>query len=189
MASRIYTKTGDDGTTGLFGGSRVSKDALRIHSYGTVDELNAVLGLAVSGNVHQALAYEVTHLMSILFVLGSDLATPQSPSTATMNIPRITLEHTAWLEERIDSMEKELPPLKNFILPGGTQPAAALHLARTVCRRAERTLVQLAGTEEIGDNILRFVNRLSDYLFVLARYTNHTAGIPDILWNTVRTSE
>lgn len=182
MADRIYTKTGDDGTTGLFGGRRVAKDALRVEAYGTVDELNSVLGLA------RAYGLAATHddlagiVQEQLFVLGADLATPHD-AMKSFPLPRVTPDDVVCLERAIDGLEETLPPLKNFILPGGTPVGAALHLARTVCRRAERVAVMLAHEEpEIGPLPVQYLNRLSDFLFVLARAANHSAGAEEHPW-------
>lgn len=182
MATHIYTKTGDKGTTGLFGGVRVSKDDIRIHAYGTVDELNAVLGVALAGEVPELLRTELSKTSADLFVAGSDLATPLLPAPK-FHIPRISSEHVTELERRIDAFDEILTPLKNFVLPGGTQLAAQLHVARTVCRRAERAVVTLAREEEIGEHVLIYLNRLSDYFFTAARMANHLAGVPDVPWH------
>ncbi|MBI2794697.1 MAG: cob(I)yrinic acid a,c-diamide adenosyltransferase [Ignavibacteria bacterium] len=183
MATRIYTKTGDDGTTGLFGGVRVPKEHIRIEAYGTVDELNAVIGVALSCETTFALHDELQHISRLMFVVGSDLATPRNPTPA-YNIPRITSEHITQLERLIDAHEDTLPALKNFILPGGISAAAHLHHARTICRRAERIVSALVKEEDIGPDVLPFLNRLSDYLFVAARRANHDAHINDVLWHS-----
>ena len=181
MATRIYTKTGDDGTTALFGGQRVTKDDLRIQSYGTVDELNAIIGIALTGTVKDLLKSELESISMDLFTLGADLATPLEPPPM-YDIPRITAEHVAELERRIDGHDEVLSELKNFILPGGSFESAHLHLARTVCRRAERIVVALARTEDLGDHVVTYLNRLSDYLFTAARRANMDLGVPDVLW-------
>jgi cob(I)alamin adenosyltransferase len=183
MATKIYTKTGDDGTTALFGGTRVLKHGIRIESYGTVDELNAVLGMVLTHEMSEQLRGELTQLSSDLFTLGADLATPLDPPP-TYHIPRIVEEHVAGLERKIDAHDATLPELKAFILPGGTQAAAGLHLARTVCRRAERRCVLLAENEDVGEYVVRYLNRLSDYLFMAARVANHTAGVVDVPWRS-----
>ena len=183
MATRIYTKTGDDGTTGLFGGTRVLKQHQRIESYGTVDELNAVIGIALTCDVLSPLREELEQISHLLFTVGADLATPLNPPPA-YEIPRITLEHCTLLERLIDAHEEILPALRNFILPGGASVAAFLHLARTVCRRAERHASALSASEDIGEALIPFLNRLSDYLFVAARRANHDAGVPDTIWQT-----
>jgi cob(I)alamin adenosyltransferase len=176
---KIYTKTGDTGETSLYGGQRVSKDDLRVSTYGTVDECNAVLGVALADIDDAEIAAVVARLQSELFLLGADLATPISRGDI---VPRITPELTQALETEIDRFEEELPPLRNFILPGGNRGGASLHQARVVCRRAERHLVTLANQEEINDEALRYLNRLSDHLFVLARLTNHRVGTPEPVW-------
>jgi cob(I)alamin adenosyltransferase len=182
MADKIYTKTGDDGTTGLFGGGRVAKDSLRIESYGTVDELNSVLGLARAlglGAGHDEL---VATVQEQLFVLGADLATPHG-AMKNFPLPRVTPDDVVCLERAIDRLEETLPPLKSFILPGGSQAGAALHVGRTVCRRAERAVVMLAHEEpEIGPLPVQYLNRLSDLLFVLARAANHAVGVSEHPW-------
>lgn len=183
MSTRIYTKTGDNGTTGLFGGERIRKDHIRIEAYGTVDELNAVLGIVLASDdaLLSGLREELTDISALLFTLGADLATPLDPPPLYA-IPRIEEQHITWLETMIDAYDAVLEPLKNFILPGGTIGSAHLHHARTVCRRAERMAVSLAHTEDIGDHAVKFLNRLSDYLFTAARYANHSAGVPDVAW-------
>jgi len=181
MSTRIYTKTGDDGTTGLFGGIRVSKDHLRIHAYGTVDELNSIIGIALSCEMPMDVREKLLAISSELFTVGADLATPLDPPPV-YDIPRVEEEHITDLERQIDAFDAELETLKNFILPGGTPAASNLHLARTVCRRAERITVSLAEHEDLGGFVVRYLNRLSDYLFTVARVVNHRAGIEDTPW-------
>jgi len=181
MATRIYTKTGDDGTTALFGGQRVVKDDLRIQAYGTVDELNAIIGIALTGKFLEPLRSELNQTAVDLFTLGADLATPLKPPP-TYAIPRIGEEHVQELERRIDAHDATLSELKNFILPGGTFESAHLHLARTVCRRAERIAVALARVEELGGFVVIYLNRLSDYLFTAARRANADLGVEDVPW-------
>jgi cob(I)alamin adenosyltransferase len=181
MALRIYTRTGDDGTTGLFGGGRVLKSHPLIEAYGTVDELNAALGIVLSLPLPEEVAEHVRQISSWLFVLGADLATP---ANAVPSAPRIQEQHVRWLEERIDAYQAELPPLRHFILPGGHPAAAYLHLARTICRRAERATVAAAQHEALNAVALRFLNRLSDYLFVAARLVNHRFGVPEHVWTS-----
>lgn len=181
---RIYTRTGDEGETSLFGGQRVQKDAPRVEAYGVIDELNAALGLARSLLNDTEMAGLLECLQRDLFVLGTDLATPHDPDRPE---PRRAVERVsaraAWsLERIIDRDWGELEPLNRFILPGGTLAASALHLARTICRRAERRVATLAREEPINDQILIYLNRLSDLLFVLARLTNQRAGMEEILW-------
>ena len=181
-SKKIYTKTGDDGTTGLFGGKRVSKNTLRIESYGTVDELNSVLGIARTHFIDDVLNRYLTRLQNELFIAGADLATPLSESR--VSITRIDAQHIRELESIIDTIVEMIPPITYFILPGGHPAAAQLHFARTVCRRAERLAVSLASEEQINPFIVPYVNRLSDLLFVLARYANHASGAPEIQWNS-----
>lgn len=178
---KIYTKTGDKGTTALFGGKRVEKDNLRIESYGTVDELNALIGTAVAEINDLELIEVLKNIQLDLFTLGSDLATPID-TNISFTVPRIEEESVLRLEQEIDKFTNKLPELKNFILPGGSKGSSLLHLARTVCRRGERAVVELKRKEEIGENILVYLNRLSDLLFVLARYANLVVNTPDIEW-------
>jgi cob(I)alamin adenosyltransferase len=177
---KIYTKTGDKGATSLFGGQRVPKDALRIEAYGTVDELNSVLGIVLSGNDDAGITTILLEVQRQLFALGADLATPRS--VVKKNVKRFEPRDVLPLEKTIDSLETGLKPLRRFILPGGAPSAARLHFARTVCRRAERVVVRLSRNEDIGEGITMFLNRLSDLLFVLARYANARAKIPEIKW-------
>ncbi len=177
---KIYTKTGDKGDTSLFGGQRVPKDALRIEAYGTVDELNSVLGIVRSDNQDREIDAILDRIQNELFDLGADLATPGS--VASKHIKRIEPRHSEHLEQMIDKLEAHLKPLKTFVLPGGSPVAARLHFARTVCRRAERTVVRLTRNEDIGEGITIYLNRLSDLLFVMARYANHLAGVPETKW-------
>ncbi|KAB2905418.1 MAG: cob(I)yrinic acid a,c-diamide adenosyltransferase [Anaerolineae bacterium] len=175
---KIYTRTGDSGETSLFAGGRVAKDDARLHAYGTVDELNAILGLVLASNMHPDLAETMRRIQRELFTVGSDLATPLDASPEWIH--RLDGKFTERLERDIDQFEAELPPLKNFILPGGTQAAAFLHQARTVCRRAERWAVTIK--EEINPHVLTYLNRLSDWLFVLARVENVRAGVEETIW-------
>jgi cob(I)alamin adenosyltransferase len=185
---KIYTKTGDRGETGLWGGLRVGKDSARVQAYGSVDECNAAIGVARAALGATPAAAELDTLLARiqdqLFVVGADLATPGEAA----NIPRIGAAEIAFLEQTIDALEAELAPLKQFILPGGAPAAAQLHLARTVCRRAERYTVALAREEPVGDQVGVYLNRLSDCLFVLARAANARAGVPDVPWNSPRQS-
>lgn len=176
---KIYTKRGDEGNTSLFGGTRVPKSSARIEAYGTVDELNSVLGLAASFPIAHKEQQWLKKVQENLLVLGADLATPTSSKTRINRIDESAIE---FLEHAIDEMEEELPPLKNFILPGGHQQGATLHLARTVCRRAERATVTCSETEEISELTIKYLNRLSDFLFVLARLLNKHAGKPEETW-------
>jgi len=175
---KIYTKTGDQGETGLWGGKRVSKDDDRIQTYGTVDECNAAIGLARSVLANEDLDAQLYLIQNQLFVVGSDLASELKLD----NVPRIQPADIANLEQEIDRLEAELAPLQQFILPGGTQAAAYLHLARTICRRAERWAVSLASHEAINPSVIHYLNRLSDFLFVAARFANARQQTPDIPW-------
>jgi len=183
---KIYTRTGDDGSTALFGGDRVAKTHPRIEAYGTVDEANAALGLAralLTDSADDARADAMLRrVQDELFVLGGDLASPGQPKYP---VPRVEPHHVEGLEEEVDALEADLPPLESFILPGGTPAGAALHVARTVARRAERHTVELAKQEPVSDALLHYLNRLSDYLFVLARWVNHRAGAPETPWQPV----
>ncbi|MGZ8513400.1 MAG: cob(I)yrinic acid a,c-diamide adenosyltransferase [Candidatus Limnocylindrales bacterium] len=183
--TRIYTKTGDTGMTGLGGGQRVPKDSRRVETYGTVDELNSQLGLALSLGLCERLAAELPRVQNQLFDLGSDLATPAA-SQARHPVPTIEARHIEQLETLIDELNDVVGPLANFLLPGGSVGAAALHVARTICRRAERQATALARDEPIGPTVLPYLNRLSDALFVMARYENHQRGIPEPLWQPGR---
>jgi cob(I)alamin adenosyltransferase len=177
---KIYTKTGDDGLTGLLGGGRIPKDDLRIEAYGTVDELNAALGVARASGLDAAADELAARVQDDLFAVGSALAdlNPSGPFFGA-----IGLDHALWLEQAIDAMEAGLPPLTQFILPGGSPPAAQLHQARTVCRRTERLVVHLVRTDQdVSHDLLVYLNRLSDFLFVLARAVNHRAGVADVPW-------
>jgi cob(I)alamin adenosyltransferase len=177
---KIYTKTGDDGTTSLFSGGRVSKTHLRVEAYGTVDELNSVLGAARAAKPHAKTDARLMEVQRHLFHLGADLATPLDSKSDW--VVRMDAEKIRWLESGIDDMTAELPPLTHFILPGGSPAAAQLHVARTVCRRAERITVALQEHEPLGDHVLHYLNRLSDFLFTLARWENIQAGIPEDQW-------
>ena len=177
---KIYTKTGDKGDTSLFGGQRAPKDALRIEAYGTVDELNSILGIVRADNTDPEINGVLTQIQNQLFDLGADLATPRS--VEKKNIKRFDLKDAHSLEKIIDSLDTHLKPLKSFILPGGARVAAGIHFARTVCRRAERAVVRLSRNEDIGEGIIIYLNRLSDLLFVLARYANHKADVPEMKW-------
>lgn len=184
--TKIYTRTGDKGDTGLVGGKRVSKDSPRIWAYGTVDELNSAIGFARAfnaGNKTTAstkLDVVLAHVQNDLFDLGAELAT--LPKSFRTGMPSVGKQHITKLERLMDDLNSELGPLQEFILPGGSQAAAALHLARTVCRRAERFCVRLAREEKIGEQVVPYLNRLSDALFVLARWTNKKQGVKEIFW-------
>lgn len=177
---KIYTKTGDSGETSLFSGGRVSKTHLRVEAYGTVDELNSVLGVVRASKPSIQADGWLETVQNQLFRLGSDLATPLDAKAEWL--VRIDADNIAWVEERIDAITAALPELKNFILPGGALAAAQLHVARTVCRRAERVVAALGNQEEIGAHVLIYLNRLSDFLFTLARYENQQAGVSEMRW-------
>lgn len=174
---KIYTRTGDSGETSFFGGSRVSKDDARIEAYGTIDELNSFLGLARAAWPSSPIDAELHAVQADLFEIGAHLASPGMSRFAGVEQRRIDA-----LEQAIDAMERELTPLTSFILPGGTVAAAQLHVARTVCRRAERLIVALRDPAEATRSSVAYVNRLSDFLFVAARYANAKQGVADVPW-------
>jgi len=174
----LYTKTGDDGTTGLFGGQRVSKDDIRVTSYGEVDELNAVIGLAITHVTNVEIEDILKQLQSDLFSLGGALATPPGGHISVS----IDASHISQLEAWLDLACAETEALRTFILPGGCQLAATLHVARGVCRRAERSAVSLSRESSLNPHLITYLNRLSDLLFALARLANHRAGVTDIPW-------
>ena len=197
--TKVYTKTGDSGTTSLFGGKRVDKNSARIRAYGEVDELNSLIGLIVSDLRHSGeqsdsrtdsgqarmtdqklvINKKLLRIQTELFVLGANLATPSDVKT---KVPKITKRHIKRLEEEIDSWSDKLPKLRNFILPGGSTIGSKLHLARTVARRAERSIVNLTAQEKINKNILPYINRLSDWFFVMARYVNKGEKQEEKVW-------
>jgi len=177
----IYTKTGDDGTSGLIGGTRVKKFDPRLEAYGTVDELNSWIGLVKTGQKEDKVIETLISVQNNLFVIGSYLATDETKSDLKDHLTCCADDITL-LEKEIDRMQEALTPLNNFVLPGGSIFAGYAHVSRTVCRRAERMIVELSEIIPVEKNILKFINRLSDYLFVLSRYINHQAGISDILW-------
>lgn len=176
---KIYTKTGDKGETSLFGGQRVKKTNIRIETYGTADELNSFIGLARSFGLTEQNEAIAVQVQNDLFVLGADLATPP---TKQAKIPRIGSTHFEQLERFIDEVSAELAPLTNFLLPTGTQAASALHIARTVCRRAERLCIEARQTEDISEDVVIYLNRLSDLLFVMARLENERSNISETRW-------
>lgn len=176
---KIYTRTGDNGTTSLFSGGRVPKHHLRVEAYGTVDELNSVIGVARTCKPYGDSWLE--RIQHQLFHLGADLATPLDAKSDW--VVRMDAETITWLENGIDELTAALPELKNFILPGGSQAAAQIHVARTICRRAERLAVTLQEGEPIGEHVIPYLNRLSDFLFTLARWENFKAGISDDTWS------
>jgi len=176
---KIYTKAGDGGETSLYGGQKVWKNAVRVETYGTVDECNAVLGAAVTAIDDAEVKAVLTRIQGELFEVGADLATPAERGDT---VPRVRSEETARLEAEIDRFEAQLSSLTHFILPGGSPGGAWLHQARAVCRRAERCLVTLQAAETINPEVIRYLNRLSDHLFVLARLVNHRTGAPETQW-------
>jgi cob(I)alamin adenosyltransferase len=179
---KIYTRRGDEGQTDLFGGGRVSKHDLRVEAYGAVDELNACVGACVAASSQIDLGAIGRRIQGQLFELGGYLATPDADKRERSSVPEIGAEEVAELEADIDRLEGELEPLRRFIVPGGTAAAASFHLARTVCRRAERRAVALHQQDPLGAAPLRYLNRLSDLLFVMARVENCRDGEPDIEW-------
>ncbi len=179
---KIYTKGGDKGETGLFGGDRVPKNSARIEAYGTIDELNSFIGLAITEVKSGEIKDLLTTIQNQLFTVGSDLATPINDKTSKYDIPRVEESFFKNAEDQIDKFETQLKPLEHFILPGGTKSAAILNICRTVCRRAERRVVALKTAEKINENIIIFLNRLSDLFFVLSRFENMISGIPDVIW-------
>jgi cob(I)alamin adenosyltransferase len=182
---KIYTRGGDQGDTSLFGGQRVGKDELRVSCYGNIDELNAVLGLARAHGLESDLNARVARVQEELFTIGSRLATPDA--AANPKIPRVRQEWIDALEREIDAVDAEVAPLKHFILPGGAMPAAWLHLARTICRRAERSIVALVHRgDPVDERVVVYVNRLSDWLFMMARAANHRAGVAEPIWSAPR---
>jgi cob(I)alamin adenosyltransferase len=176
--SDIVTRTGDDGSTGLGDGSRVAKDSPRIQALGDVDELNSVIGVLLADQPPQPMAQWLAEIQHDLFDLGSELAVP--------GYSALTDSHVQALEGLVAFMNEELGPLKEFILPGGLRTAALAHQARAICRRAERSIVALAREETLSQPLRRYLNRLSDFLFVLARYLNREGGVPDVLWKPGR---
>jgi len=180
---KIYTKTGDAGETALFGGGRVGKDHARVMSYGTVDELNASIGWAVTQVVDSEIRERLRLLQHDLFTIGSELATPPPDDRRRRpEVPILPVQRVGEMEAWMDLADAELPELRAFILPGGTPGAAALHMARTICRRAERAAVHLAGREDVDAEVLTYLNRLSALLFTLARLENERHGAGDVTW-------
>lgn len=178
---KIYTKTGDAGETGLFGGGRVPKDDPRVEAYGEVDELNAALGLARSLGLTGELDALAQKLQDQLFTVGAVLATPQG-TRAAAHIPKIDPAWIDAMERAMDALEAELPPLTHFVLPGGGPASSGLHLSRTICRRAERKVVALTRAGTVEGQVVVYLNRLSDLLFMMARAANHRTGLKDVLW-------
>ena len=181
--TKVYTRGGDDGSTSLGSNRRVQKDHVRVQAYGDVDELNSSIGLVLTAGVSDDLREKLARIQNELFHLGSDLSVPPDDEYAA-SVPRIEPRHVESLEREMDEMMADLAPLENFVLPGGSEAAARLHLARTICRRAERWVVALAREEEVGAPAVHYLNRLSDALFVMARYENQAAGVEDVLWDS-----
>jgi len=176
--SKIYTRTGDDGSTGLGDGSRVEKDSLRVEAMGAVDELNSALGVLLCNPLDESLQSTLVDIQHTLFDMGGELCIP---GASVIGTDRVTV-----LEQQLDALNADLPPLKEFILPGGCSAAAACHLARAICRRSERRVHSLSKAEAVNPDTIKFLNRLSDLLFVMARHLNKAAGRPDVLWQHER---
>jgi cob(I)alamin adenosyltransferase len=181
--TKVYTRTGDEGMTGLGSGARVSKTSARIGAFGVIDELNATIGVVLANEPRKDTAETLARIQNELFHVGADLCIPEQDKQRFPG-PRIEARHVTALETDMDRLSENLPPLENFILPGGSAAAAYLHLARTTCRRAERDIVHLAHEEAINVSIPPYLNRLSDLLFVLARYENQAAGYDDVVWDS-----
>jgi cob(I)alamin adenosyltransferase len=186
VPDRIYTRTGDTGETGLFGGGRVAKDDVRVEAYGAVDELNAVIGAALVRVSDARILERLRVVQADLFTLGAHLATPNAEGRAASHLPPLPEARVAEMERWIDECDEELPPLRAFILPGGRGGGAALHHARTVCRRAERRVVTLAAAQEVDAGVVVYLNRLSDVLFTFARLATLRAGDTDVKWEPER---
>lgn len=187
---KLYTKSGDDGTTGLFSGVRVVKDHQRIESYGTIDEFNASLGMCCSAcekhnSLHRRLLEIFSILQSRMFDIGADLATPEGTNNEA-KIKRIASEDVSEIEGWIDEIDAQNTPLKAFVMPGGTELASRIHLARTICRRAEREMIKLSHGEAVGNFLVVYVNRVSDLMFAMARLVNKNAGVQDVPWLPAR---
>ncbi len=180
---KIYTKTGDEGETHLFDGTRVSKSSLRVEAYGTVDELSSHIAVIVSFDIPKTDKDNLLNINRLLYLIGTDLATPFQ-SKQDSKIERLSEQNISLIEKLIDLYSEKLPELRNFILPGGCFESAFVHIARTVCRRAERRVVELETKEKVNHNIVVFLNRLSDFLFVFARYINMIRNIPDTVWDS-----
>ena len=178
----MYTRGGDKGETSLYGASRVAKDSPRVAAYGTVDELNSSIGAAIAVCKHEEISKPLKRIQSELFIAGADLATELSAKGGA-RVPRIQKNDTQRLEKTVDELQEKLPKVKSFILPGGSQLSSSLHLARAVCRRAERSVVTLARAEKINPEMVPYLNRLSTYLFNLARHANVLEGFEDEVWN------
>lgn len=176
--SKIYTRTGDKGTTGLGDGSRVDKDSIRVEAYGNVDELNSVIGLLLSNELPESISEQLTIIQHTLFDVGGEMSIPGRILLAS--------DQVTALEDILDTLNSDLGPLKEFILPGGSPAASVCHIARCVCRRAERSAIALAKSETVNETSIAYLNRLSDLLFVIARHLNKAANVEDVLWNNTR---
>lgn len=179
--TKIYTRRGDEGLTSLGGGQRVAKNSIRVAAYGTVDELNSQIGLALAHGLSEKSAAFLKPVQNQLFDLGSDLSFPEEDKEK-FPVPGVEARHVEQMEQVLDEISALVGPLENFILPGGSVASAQLHVARTTCRRAERDVTSLAAEEAVGEHVLAYLNRLSDALFVLARYENHVQGVPEPYW-------
>ena len=180
---KIYTRKGDAGQTGIWGGRRLSKDHVRMEAIGAVDECNAAIGAALALGLTEELSSMLRTAQGRLFIVGSELMAPDHTGSGS-HLPRLADSDVTELENAIDSLEAELPELRNFIMPGGTVPAASLHVARGMCRRAERRVASLNQAEGVISLVPAYLNRLADLLFVAARYANHTAGVDDVVWSS-----
>ncbi len=178
---KIYTRTGDDGTTGLIGGSRVKKYDLRLEAYGTVDELNSYLGVVRSFQTNLHADHILEQIQNKLFVIGAHLASEDSITLVKKQMP-LSEKDIVLLEKEMDEMNEQIPELRNFILPGGSQANSFCHVSRTVCRRAERLIVELFEKTDVDPNLVKYINRLSDYLFVLSRKISKDQNVPEMLW-------
>lgn len=178
---KIYTKTGDKGMTSLIGGTRVPKNSVRLEAYGGVDELNTYLGMIRSFDIHPKAIEELIHIQHILFDVGGNLATDTSVADLKRKLG-VKEEDIEFLEQAMDRMDAELPPLKNFVLPGGNQAVSFCHIARTVCRRTERRILDMSNECEVDDLVVKYINRLSDFLFVLSRKVAFDLGVEEIKW-------
>lgn len=178
---KIYTKTGDKGMTSLIGGTRVPKNNVRLEAYGTIDELNSFLGMIRAYPIDARAAADIVRIQDILFFVGGNLATDTSVKDLNIRLG-VSEEDLLCLEKAIDRMDEELPPLTSFVLPGGDQAVSFCHIARTVCRRAERRIMDMSAAYEVDELVIRYINRLSDYLFVLSRKVAHDAGVEEIKW-------
>ncbi len=179
---KIYTKTGDEGTTGLLGGRRVPKSDNRVKAYGNVDEINSIIGIILANQLDDGIRNLLLKIQNELFIAGSDLSNPNTNDASN----RVNITMVEFLEKKIDELENELTPTSNFILPGGTKIASLIHFARTVVRRSETQIITLSESEKINDDCKKYFNRLSDLLFVLARVVNKRSGVSDVIWEPAK---